>query len=102
MELLIFPLEGAQKTKSKKINGCPIQSQAIGQEKLRTVFAFALAHLEGPPQAFAGYNSKFMVFLRPPNASDLALSSGYILNNLSKTFKFPLRIPTDPYKSPII
>ena len=25
-------------------------AQAIGQEKLRTVFVFALAHLEGPPK----------------------------------------------------
>ena len=48
-----------EKNESQKFNGCPILSQAIGQEKLRTVFVFALAHLEGPPQAFAGYNSKF-------------------------------------------
>ena len=47
------------KSESQNFNGCPILSQAIGQEKLRTVFVFALAHLEGPPQAFAGYNSKF-------------------------------------------
>ena len=47
------------KNESQNFNGCPILSLAIGQEKLRTVFVFALAHLEGPPQAFAGYNSKF-------------------------------------------
>ena len=47
------------KNESQNFNGCRILSQAIGQEKLRTVFVFALAHLEGPPQAFAGYNSKF-------------------------------------------
>ena len=38
-----------KKNESKKFNGCPILSQAIGQEKLKTVFVFALAHLEGPP-----------------------------------------------------
>ena len=31
-----------------KFNGCPIRSHSIGLEKLRTVFVFALAHLEGP------------------------------------------------------
>ena len=29
-------------------------SNPIPLEKLRTVFVFALAHLEGPPQAYAG------------------------------------------------
>ena len=37
------------KNESQNFNGCRILSQAIGQEKLRTVFVFALAHLEGPP-----------------------------------------------------
>ena len=27
----------------------PLESHSIGLEKLRTVFVFALAHLEGPP-----------------------------------------------------
>ena len=38
-----------EKNESQKFNGCPILSQAIGQEKLRTVFVFALVRLEGPP-----------------------------------------------------
>ena len=33
----------------QNVGGCPILSQAIGNEKLRTVFVFAVAHLEGPP-----------------------------------------------------
>ena len=44
------------KNESQNVDGCPILSQAIGHEKLRTVFVFALAHLEGPPQAYAFYN----------------------------------------------
>ena len=45
-----------EKNESQTFNGCPIKSHSIGQEKLRTVFVFALAHLEGPPQAHAFYN----------------------------------------------
>ena len=48
-----------EKNESQKFNGCPILSQAIGQEKLRTVFVFEIGHLEGPHVASTGHNSKF-------------------------------------------
>ena len=32
---------------------------SIGQEKLRTVFVFALAHLEGPPLALFCFNGNY-------------------------------------------
>ena len=47
---------GSQKHYFLKFNGCPILSQVIGIEMLRTLFVSALAHLEGPPQAYAFFN----------------------------------------------
>ena len=43
----------------KHLTGAQSQSHSIGQEKLRTIFVFKIAHLEGPHPAFAGHNSKF-------------------------------------------
>ena len=48
-----------EKYESQNFNGCSILSQAIGQEKLKTVFVFEIGHLEGPHVAFTGHNSKF-------------------------------------------
>ena len=49
-------LGGTKKHPILKFNGCPIQSHFIGHEMLRTVFGIDVAHLEGPPQAYAFYN----------------------------------------------
>ena len=49
---------GGLKNQLLKFNGCPIRSHSIGLEKLRTVFVFALAHLEGP-QAFFCSNGNY-------------------------------------------
>ena len=50
---------GGLKNQLLKFNGCPIRSHSIGLEKLRTVFVFALAHLEGPPLALFCFNGNY-------------------------------------------
>ena len=40
-------------------DGCPILSQAIGIEMLKTVFGIAVGHLEGPPYAYDFYKGDF-------------------------------------------
>ena len=54
-------LGGLKKTKVKNLTGAP-SSHSIGQEKLRTVFVFAIAHLEGPHPAFAIVNSHCKIY----------------------------------------
>ena len=45
-----------KKNERQNFDGCPILSQAIGIEMLKTVFGIDVAHLEGPPaQAYAFY-----------------------------------------------
>ena len=49
-------LGGTKKHQLLKFKVCHILSHSYGHEKLRTVFVFVLAHLEGPPQTYAVYN----------------------------------------------